>query len=335
MSIAILLNVNRRSNSWKFKWENSDGYFRKLVTENPYYDQYKTDFWRYLHDVADSNCIKVCEGITTYCTHKPHFEDRFNDVPYYEMELTSRILIDTDDLRKWDESKKAHFSFDKYKFNYTPKSFKWDEIKDFFIELSIPQIALLDGDFLNKHTELDKRLADACCRFDFESARIAISEGADVNAQTGVCGETIISETISATPWGNLTLKELNKMSQVDLDSLKVKNTKLAKKIINLLVANGADLDLYGYGLGTPLLECYYCNNAEMMSYILEKGANPNVFSNLIDAISFGYEDWYVQSEVLDTILESYDGDEQEEKKMLQLLESHGAKRFIDNYDPH
>jgi hypothetical protein len=336
MATAAFLEMSRWPKLWEFEWGDGDGYFRELKTNNANYEQYKAEFWQCLKDIANSGCIKVREGVSSYCEHKPHneFHRRGEEPPRLETEINSRIILNIDNIRDWENGEGRDFNLDEYHFDYGPISYAWDEIKDMFVELTVPQVALCDGDYLNKHNDLDLELEKACERFDVEAVKTKISEGANVNALVGVFGETIITETIDSIHYGEKTIDELDNMSKEEESDMVNNNIKIAKIIIDLLIDNGADIDLYGFGLGTPLLQCYYSNSAEMMSFLLDRGANPNVFSNISDEISFGCDQWYVKSEVLMTIEDSIDGDAAEECKMLELLKAHGAKMYIDGYNP-
>lgn len=203
-----------------------------------------------------------------------------------------------------------------------------------FVELSLTQLALTNGDFLNKCKARDKELYNACTRYDIEGVRKAIKRGANVNALPGVFGESIIGETVRNIRNGTLTIKECNKMTEEEYKEYSRKNIQKAKEIIDCLIENGADINLYGFGVGSPLLECYYANSSEMMQFLLEQGTNPNIFTNYDDAVRFGFHEWYIQSYVLSVVYDSIDGDEEEEGKMITLLEKYGVKRFIDGFDP-
>ncbi|MFB0973337.1 MAG: hypothetical protein QMB59_02075, partial [Bacteroidales bacterium] len=134
---------------WGFTWIEGEGSFHELVSDNPDYEQCKKRFWTALRQIADSGLVKASESLGVI-----------------------------DNVGECNQGKS----------DGTPKRYCWDQIKDMFVELAIPQLALLDGDRLNKCTDLDRKLLGACLENDISEAQRYIERGANVYAMTGFLG---------------------------------------------------------------------------------------------------------------------------------------------------
>ena len=128
----------------------------------------------------------------------------------------------------------------------------------------------------------------------FEMLEILINAGANVNVSDRY-GETPLIAAIS---------------SEYHLSPFVPTEIKEPTKIINLLIANGADVNIKNRVTGNaPLHEAVYLGNLEIIAILIENGANVNV------------ENVYVNGEKpLKIALEN------DNKEVVELLRRHGAK---------
>lgn len=277
---------------WGFRWIEGEGYYNELVSVNPDYEQCKNRFWSALRQIADSGSVKASE-----------------------------ILGVIDNVDGSNQGKSEG----------TPRSYCWDQIKDMFVELTIPQLALLDGEKMNKCTDLDRKLLGACLDNDISEAQMYIERGANVNALAGFWGGTIINDIVEEIDHDfvyymcrhSVRANIRNRMRRKLMPPVEQK----AEVVIDFLLQKGADINLYGFGLGYPLYEACMKTSPEMVEFLLKRGANPNLFTDFADAIDLGYDSMFRKSEALDCIEGHFltDGNDRDLLKIESLLLKYGA----------
>ena len=298
-------------------WENRDDSFRKLVNHKEYSPLLVSKLWELFENVANSGNITVCEGY--------HVENRtkgYWGAPgkcHEEMKSKFHILIvlDTDTAeigKKNIEDKVWTYEYDK-----TSKSFTWDEIKEFFYEVSLEQRELMNHDWMHRNEEKDEALFHACQNHDLDGVKAAIKNGANVNALTRG-GESPLQHVVDCFRChGMLIDKHYTEEETVQIYH---ENFLVAKEIVDYLLDNGADINLFGYDGLSPLVCAYYEHSVEMLGYLLERGADPNVNCYLTDGPYDG---------TCSTILNLINGDLSEEyddteREIERLVKSYGGR---------
>lgn len=290
---------------WHIKWGGQKPFYELeqygSTKKNPV-EKCIAAFWNLLQDTANSGKITVHEQ---YWMQPTEAEDQ----SYFSHHNVEAYLVLKD--ISWDNREQIPDLFT-HQYDLTPVSFAWDEIKDYFVELSLPQLALTMPHMMHAHSTIDELLLDACRNRDWESIQFALSKGADVNALTEQ-GESALQLLIKSHAETDETIR-----------------------IIDVLLDAGADIDLFGINGMQPLTEAFYNDDVEVVRHLLERGSNPNYNSFLKDA----FEDDY-QKNVACSILSSIDTKESfdcleemitpEMREIKELVLQHGGKLFRDD----
>lgn len=296
-----------RADYWQIHYTNSEGVFRQIQHYSSCTPEIETllsqDFWATLERIANSNEITVCEGAYLRAKERTSLMS-----PHLDTDIICDIIIDCEnahDIRinnVWNHS-----------FNKQPVSYRWDDIKSFFCELSLNQLRLCNCEQLHIPTKWDKVLLMACRDWDIDTIKYAIAKGANINC-LDKSGDSALTYAVrffrsQGINWDNPLTKE----QEISKD---LENHIKCKEIINLLLEFGADIDLYGIDGLTPLVAAYYEHSPEIIKFLLEKGADPNVNCYLME------EDLNIKCTILDNIKwclsEEYD-DQMKEIEQLVL----------------
>lgn len=326
---AVLLsghqNPSNLYNYWNLHWEDNDTSFRHIEYSDFHSDitvqELLSGFWSLLESIADSGEIKVSEGLHMQCSNS-----KWNNAkPIISCELVVDASSGRDVYNKtagnWPERKEIY----NYPFDKTPRSYKWVDIKDMFIELTLEQLRLMDPRQMLKHTEYDDALFLACRNLDIEAIRFWLERGANINA-INEYGNTPLYYAISSQH--DHFLESEKEYTEDEKKELQEKGKALSRKVVAYLLEQGADIDLYGYDGMQPLCEAYYCGDVELVRFLLEKGANPNYNSYLDD----GEE--HVCCTPLHCIFDEYDPLTPEQKEIEKLLYQYGGRIFRWGYNP-
>jgi ankyrin repeat protein len=122
--------------------------------------------------------------------------------------------------------------------------------------------------------EINKKLFDACSYLNLEEIKSALQKGANINAIND-SGETPLANAI-AYYWV-VDMESNRKYTDDEHDALKKSNYAKLVPIVDFLLENGADINLFENDGIPPIVRAYYTNTPELVKYLLEKGANPNV----------------------------------------------------------
>ena len=289
------------------------------------FDEAVKAFFGELENVADSGKIKVSEGVRCYANFKKDFLDKSGCE--FMTETKREFIIDDYELINRDRG--HHLDLSEYKYNPNVQSYKWDGIRDFFVQLTPRQLSLRHYRHMTPVIAKDSaesKLFNACSALDLEGVKSALTAGANPNALSG--GESPITACIYAVN------KNANCICYSPENDEKTKPLVLkAEKIIDFLLANGADIDFFGADGCYPMQESFYAASLEIMKFLLERGANPNHHAFLTDS----YCSWYESSSVLSTVITDIcleDPVPSELEEMEKILLEAGAKRFIDGFDP-
>lgn len=280
-------------------------------------------FWGLLKEVANSKKIFVYEQVIR---ESETLEDDFCD---RNEQIKVTYILDKDDLSCW-----AGYSPDLSGYNYSSvrKSYSWDEIKDFFVEISPRILSLVHYNKMNVYNPNDsatKALHKACEQLNISAVKQALANGADPNGfDEG--GDTPLVACVDDFYRYNKDDYKLKPPEEIKRD------VDLRILIMKELLDNGADIDFYGVDCFNAITETCYPQAYEIMEFLLENGANPNHNCSIIDE---PYS-WYIQSSILsmvntDISFEEMEGNSVDNLLIMQkLLMKYGAKFYIDDFDP-
>lgn len=315
---------------WWIHWKENETSFNHLEYSNFYRDITVDDllskFWALLKSIADSGDIKVSEGLYIQTKTSSWAWDS-------KPEVTCEIVVDKESgldvsdtvSGKWPENKVVY----DYPFDKSPRTFKWDEIKDMFIQLTLDQLRLVQGEKMHKCHAIDKELFAACNRMDLDGVKRAIELGANVNALNGY-GECPITETIQ---YSADHFRERNKKyTDEEYEEHKRMALERTTPIVELLLEHGADIDLFGYDGLQPLVTAYLDGNVEMTKFLLEHGSNPNYNSYLTD-ITPEEQKASISSTSLYYIYDEIEDYTPEQLAIEKLLYKYGGRLYNWGYD--
>ena len=157
--------------SWDdYEWYyNPDDNFKKMVFSNPTKKEKAISFfWKELQEIADSGEIVVEEKFYTEGKNKKFW-------------VINSLGSKTKRKDYWESYYYGPLFSEKIE-NPQKRTWKWNEIKDFFVELSDEELELFNVYEMNQCTVKDIPLFEACSKGDFESIKQAIKNGANVNA---------------------------------------------------------------------------------------------------------------------------------------------------------
>ena len=171
----------------------------------------------------------------------------------------------------------------------------------------------------------DAELFKACGELNLNGIKLALAKGANINAFDDF-NETPLTSTIRHYSLVGMSVEEC-KNEKYEL----FEKTNYAKllPIIDYLIDNGADIDLFGYDGQTPLLAAYYEHSVPLIEYLLKKGANPNVNCYLTDITD---ENLY-RSTILSCIYSDCDSDDVD-YEIECLVKQYGGKLYNFGYNP-
>ncbi len=190
----------------------------------------------------------------------------------------------------------------------------WEDIKDAFVVLNPIQLAFIDGSQMNRHTPLDDEFIHACEDFDFEKVKTLVEKGANIHAATED-GDTALSA---------MTLEYHNSGDEVDKDGNYVVDNRNHDKYIRIasyLLSLGYNIDIAGYGecSSTALHETNFLEDMDIVTFLLDHGADPNVPS------SIGFEGPYGETALAPAWLDADLFPESKNRELARILLRRGA----------
>lgn len=307
---------------WWLHYEDNDTSFREIKYSKNWWgatpEAVIDGFWKLLEEIANSGEVRVCEGYSftnrtgRYITDpKPEFV----------------VVLDDNDIHNAHRRIKDVFS---YGYNTHLRSFSWEEIRDMFIQLNLKQLSLIDQEQLHKHTSIDDILFKACSMMDIDAVKTAVRLGANVNA-LDKNGESPLQHVIDHFEEHFIDYDK--KYTPEERSELEKKAYDIAIVIVDYLLDQGADIDLFGVEGMQPLLCAYYTHSVDMVRHLLKCGSNPNYNSYRYDDVFIhGIEK--VRCSVLEVIHDDmYDEYDDVEKEIEDLVYKHGGRRLIWDYD--
>lgn len=149
-------------------------------------------------------------------------------------------------------------------------SFSWRDIENVFVILKPIQLAFIAGGDMNYCKPLDEEFIDACGNFDLDKVKELVAKGANIHAATHF-GDTAMDNM----------MMNYNGMEENELERRKsrARFVELAQYLLSL----GYNIDLAGYGNSTCLDNAPHIEDMELIKFLLDNGADPNVGSFIGD----------------------------------------------------
>ena len=271
-------------------------------------------FWKLLEDIANSGSVKVCEGYSLINKGLDSFGIEKSPSVAFD------VVLDRDEAKGcFDEISDAMA----YPYNRESRSYRWEEIRDLFTELSLKQLSLMNLELLHKHSDIDEDLFRACSALDIQGVKHAISRGANVNA-LDKRGESALQKAVEGFSFYRI---EPDKSYSDEERSL---------AIVDLLVSHGADVDLFGVEGMQPITCAYYEHSPAMIKHLLELGSDPNYNSYRSEDIPYESED-STRCTILNLIWEHW-GENYEaykdDKEVTEMIRAYGGRLYDWDYDP-
>lgn len=288
----------------KHEWLKNNGYFRELTFTCQKFEEAKQLFWEQLRILADSNIITVHEK--KFSRH--HFD----------------FILKPENIEKLDSvTKLKHHEYDK-----TPYSWKWNDVKIFYKELSIKDIQFLHGSEMIPYDEKNDPLFKACWDLNPDKIKEAIKNGADVNGFDEDKNTPIVSLLYDI--WG---VEDIEKIDDVTTDE------QFSNRIIEcmkILLENGADINLFAIEGHDILSEAHYFDNIKVMEFIFGNGVRLDLDCFIFEKKSGAH--WYINSWVYEDCLADIELGEDENhgyhyKEQVAVMEKYGMTLYIDGWD--
>ena len=254
-------------------WENRPNGYRVLVygkylQSNEEAQQHLIDeFLSLLQQVADSGDITVHE----YC-----FSDLNTSCePFYD------VVVD---------GSTAHDICDRigpiadYSYNKADVSYSWEDIKDFFIVLTLNQLRLVNRGGLHEQSLWDEVMFKGASDCNIPMIQYALDHGANIQS-FDTLSESALTRALDEAQY-----------PEEDYDIDKVKET------IDFLLSKGADIDAFGCDGTPPLMAAYYARSPELVKFLIDRGANVNFNCYLLDN-----QYWPHLKQIKSTLLDSID----------------------------
>ncbi len=315
-------NPNKLLYYWWLHWENNGTPFKKLRYSSFNHDvtveQLLHWFWELLEEIANSGEIQVTEGYYIDCEGEGHTGPK----------VACTLILDADSGKAIDRMVENIYT---YGYIKEPRTYTWEEIKDLFYEMTLDQLRLTMPKNLHNHTKLDDILLQACSEWDIEQIKLSLERGANVNCLDDN-GESVLQRAVEDYKVHGVMISK--KYSEEELMAIEAKNESVCKEIVELLLSYGADINLFGFDGMPPIVCAYYEREPEMVKFLLEKGAGPNVNCYLMDC---QYWPWLknVRSTILDLIDDCL-AEEYTEKvqEIERIVRETGGRKFVYDFTP-
>lgn len=260
--------------------------------------QYCTEFKRLMQKLAVDGNVKCAIGRATARRH-----------PWDTSKRLEEVIISDDAEYKPNVSHDPKFDNTIPDYHETPP-LGWSAVEKFFVELTEDELAFLNGEeVMNKSPSLlDKELIEACSKLDVAKVESVLNAGANPNATSGGrYAEGLIGMLFDAVGDSEKCDAAIN----------------AACKIVDLLISHGCDIDFCPYCECTPLYSATY-HNTELIKFMIDKGANPNIVS------------WIALDEIPSTPLDSVAddinayGQDPDLQDRFDIIEKAGGKYFSE-----
>lgn len=306
------------SNYWSLQYRDNETSFRELayvdLPDGVTPEVLASYFWDLLETIANSGSVKVCEGYSLINKGLDGLGIKKSPSIAFD------VVLDRDEAKGcFDEISDVMA----YHYNRESRSYRWEEIRDLFTELSLKQLSLMNLELLHKHSDIDEDLFQACSALDIEGVKLAISRGANVNA-LDKRGESALQKAVEDFSFYRT---ELDKSYSDEERSL---------EIVDLLVSHGADVDLFGVEGMQPITCAYYEHSPATIKHLLELGSDPNYNSYRSEDVSYESED-STRCTILNLIWEHWGesyGVYKDDKEVAEMIRAYGGRLYDWDYDP-
>lgn len=296
-------------------WVKRNESFMMLEESKHTHHEFRKHIWLLLEEIANSGEVKVSEGRFLRDATRGYYGDQVRTYCDTDVNLEMVVIIDTDDPKLTADT--IHEFLNR---TYSPelKTYKWDDIKHLYVELSLPQIELLNHRWMHRFSVVDLELFRACDELDLERVKHAVGMGANVNA---LCPEGNSALQHAVQFFYEHGVNYNIEYTDEEIERMLNENYEKCKSIVDYLIDEGADVDLFGYDGMAPIVEAYYAKSYDMIKHLLERGANPNVNCCLTDS-----SDPDTISTLLELLAGSHDEEYYEEEwRIEQLVLSYGG----------
>lgn len=313
---------NMRDYMSGWRWRSVDGagfnelYFQGYYT-NETIEELCVKFWTLLERIANSETIWVNEGY--FLESKGVLFDSIRcstglkwAVVRGNSPFVNRRRISDDNMIT-------------YPYDRTYITYKWDDIKDFFCQFSINQMRLVLHDSLHNHTSLDDELLKACSDWDKAKIIDCLNRGANINC-LDKDGKSVLQHAVEFFRDHGICFNE--DLTPEERLQREKENLEKCIDVVELLLENGADINLFGYEGLAPIVCAYYEDSAKMVAYLLDEGADPNVNCFFMDGF-YGEVD-KVQCSILDCIHDDPDDRTEDEVEIEKMVIAAEGKRYVD-----
>ena len=244
------------------EWYPVAATFRSIRYIHDKRQQYIQTFWEIAAEIADKQNIKIHYGRFDKTSEYPGEPLHTTYIMPQELFMSKRSY----GMKDGD----ADFPRDEV-FSYS-----WNEIKDFFVELSLQQLAFNAGDLMNNlGSELDQKFIDACAKKDLPLMKKLLAQGANIHAVDA--GGDMAAQSLVWHFYDEFYYAVENKAGD-EREQLQEKIYQQTISALKWLIQQGYDLNICAYDEATALY--HSIDNSpgiRLMKFLLKNGADPNI----------------------------------------------------------
>lgn len=245
---------------WNLTWINRSDSFMKLTYINEVSPMLVDDLLNLMKRLADSGVVKVNEKVSYEC------DMSIDSNLYLTPKAYTLFVVDAVDAAQ-AKQKLENAEFEPLKS--TPRSYSWSEIENLYCTLSLEEIELVNGRWINCSNEIDKMLFSACFLLDYRNIIKVLHIGANINAIDEE-GRTPIYHALRKLSF----LRDLANSCGLDKRAAASKSViRQTERIIKMLLRHGADPNLFGYDGQSPLTLAQKTGCDEIEKLLIENGA--------------------------------------------------------------
>jgi len=259
---------------------------RRIVFPHNRQDMAAVFMWNRISEIVESGEIQLAERFSIR-SWEPSWPDETGS-NYLVDVLLDRPAIDE---ATWQEVCGVVAGGDPFPVDTEPRTCDVGVIQRMITELSFPELVLINWDMARKPLRpVDRALLRAARRCDPDEVAAVLAQGADANATTEFA-ETPALNVVTYEPWTGPEPRQgrdpLDRETRPSLSSL---DRRIA--CLEALFAGGAHID-YADPFGPTLLErAAHIYDADMVEYLLDKGADDSLAGDLEDTAGTSPSAW-------------------------------------------